>query len=714
MKNVLLTGVGGFLGVHFLKYYFANTDWHIIGLDSFKHKGTYSRLNEIEIPQDRFTLLKHDLSVPIDHQLENRIMNRRINERGIVVDRKIDAIINLASDSAVERSVQDPGWCWRNNCELIYNMLELARKVKPKVFFQCSTDEVYGDCSLESEGHHEWDIISPSNPYCLLPDTRIFTNNGWIEIKDLDILKDKITSKSSASSISFQKAHKKFKYNYCGNVRSIKTVVGQISATDEHKFFRMETHFSSGNGLKNIHGEPISLRPHRKIVEQPAKNLKKGDKVLCARYMPFPKETIKHDVDFARFLGYFIGDGSFSVKNKCVRLADQKLEYIEYYQSILKNLLGVSKKSSTGNFGNIYKHSSKDCWYLQFASENLRDMVDLSSKTKIVESSLNFDKNSVLSFIGGFFDAESHFRIVEKNILKSIACFQKSKRTLEVVQLLLHRVGVVSSIRETKKGYVLIISDSYSLKQICDNVPTKKKEIDFLLPKMQHKNWNKKFYWCRILEIQDKHYEGLVYDLEVLKHRNFIAEFFVVHNSASKAAQESLSISYWRSFGVPVVLTNCMNCIATMQDKEKFLPKIIWKIATDQPMDIYVDYDKDGNRLIGSRRYLHCENHADVFKFLIDKPFATYAKGDKFPDRYNVVGEVELNNLEMAEAVAKIMGKTLKPNFVSSESARPGYDRRYALKPGKLESVGWKRPVEFYDGLEKIVKWTLEHPWWVV
>ncbi|MCL5460166.1 GDP-mannose 4,6-dehydratase, partial [Loigolactobacillus coryniformis] len=69
--------------------------------------------------------------------------------------------------------------------------------------------------------------------------------------------------------------------------------------------------------------------------------------------------------------------------------------------------------------------------------------------------------------------------------------------------------------------------------------------------------------------------------------------------AASKAAQEALAISYWRTFDVPVVLTNCMNCIGTWQDKEKFLPKLIWKIATGQKMEIYADLRADGTTSIG-------------------------------------------------------------------------------------------------------------------
>jgi len=184
--------------------------------------------------------------------------------------------------------------------------------------------------------------------------------------------------------------------------------------------------------------------------------------------------------------------------------------------------------------------------------------------------------------------------------------------------------------------------------------------------------------------------------------------------AASKAAQESLAISYWRSFGVPVVITNCINMIAPMQDKEKFLPKLIWKIATNQEMEIYADPLPDGTHHNGSRFYTHCENHADALVWLSERPVAEYKKGAERPDRYNIVGETELNNLEMAQLVAEIMGKSLKYKLVASDSARPGYDRRYALDGSKLRNLGWKPPLDFRTGLERIVQWTLDRPWWLV
>ena len=169
-KRVLLTGVGGFIGAHCLEYFLDNTDWFIIGLDSWRHKGSHRRIEDVvsseklEKYKDRYQILKHDLSAPISPQLKNLIVDAKIDDRGNIVKKPVDYIINMASESAVERSAVDPVSCIRNNVELEINMLELARKVKPEIFFQVSTDEVYGEAQLD-QAHKEWDAIMPSNPY---------------------------------------------------------------------------------------------------------------------------------------------------------------------------------------------------------------------------------------------------------------------------------------------------------------------------------------------------------------------------------------------------------------------------------------------------------------------------------------------------------------------------------------------------------------------
>ena len=339
-RTVILTGIGGFIGAHCLEYFLKNTDWQIIGIDSFRHKGTYLRINEVVDSisdwSKRVSIYNHDLSVPIDSQLQF-----------LITHQKIDVIINMASDSAVERSLTYPHLCIKNNCDLIVNVLEMARIANPDIFIQISTDEVYGEAQVGTS-HKEWDVILPSNPY-----------------------------------------------------------------------------------------------------------------------------------------------------------------------------------------------------------------------------------------------------------------------------------------------------------------------------------------------------------------------------AASKAAQEAIAISYWRTFGTPVVITNCMNIIGERQDPEKFLPKLIQKIDQGQEMPIYGDNEQS----IGSRFYLHALNKASALVFIANHRPAKFPDSDR-PDRYNISdnsdGAKEIDNLQMAKLIASIMGKELKYKLVPSESARRGYDKRYALDGSKLINLGWKPPIAFRESLERIVKWTLENKHWMV
>lgn len=155
MKRLLLTGIGGSIGVHTMHHIFENTDWEVVGIDSFRHKGLVERISEMmrEHPKnwDRLTLITHDLSQPLTKNIERRIG-------------KVDYIINMASLSDVEDSIQNPVPFIKNNVDLAVNMLEYARRAKPEVFIQISTDEVYGATEVAHQ-HPEWSAIVPSNPY---------------------------------------------------------------------------------------------------------------------------------------------------------------------------------------------------------------------------------------------------------------------------------------------------------------------------------------------------------------------------------------------------------------------------------------------------------------------------------------------------------------------------------------------------------------------
>lgn len=180
--------------------------------------------------------------------------------------------------------------------------------------------------------------------------------------------------------------------------------------------------------------------------------------------------------------------------------------------------------------------------------------------------------------------------------------------------------------------------------------------------------------------------------------------------SGSKAAQEAIAISYWRTYGVPLVITNTMNMIGERQDPEKFVPMCISRIFHGQAVTVH---GKPGE--IGSRFYLHARNHADALLYLTKNMVpSAFDRGvvDR-PDRWNVRGEREIDNLELAEIIAEIMGKELRYQLEDFHQQRPGHDPRYALDDALLRSQGWAPPIPLFESLEKTIDWTMRHPEWL-
>jgi len=169
--------------------------------------------------------------------------------------------------------------------------------------------------------------------------------------------------------------------------------------------------------------------------------------------------------------------------------------------------------------------------------------------------------------------------------------------------------------------------------------------------------------------------------------------------SASKAAQEDIAFSYWRTYGVPIAITNTMNIIGETQDPEKFVPMVIKKILNEEVVQIHGSLDGR----IGSRFYLHARNQADGLLHVLGQDFPKY--GDAaMPLRLHIAGEREVNNLELAEMIASYVGKPLKYEVVDFHTSRPGHDLRYALDCTKIEDSGWKAPLPLEQSLEKTVK----------
>jgi dTDP-glucose 4,6-dehydratase len=171
--------------------------------------------------------------------------------------------------------------------------------------------------------------------------------------------------------------------------------------------------------------------------------------------------------------------------------------------------------------------------------------------------------------------------------------------------------------------------------------------------------------------------------------------------SASKSAAENICIAYENTYKTPVMIVNVMNAFGERQHQEKFIPNTINKIMKGETVIIHSGKDM----VPGSRFYIHARNIAAALLFLLEK--------GKTGEKYNIVGEKEVDNLELARFIAKTLDKELKYELVDFHSSRPGHDLRYGLDGEKMAEMGWKLPVNFEESLEKSIRWTVENPEWL-
>jgi len=172
--------------------------------------------------------------------------------------------------------------------------------------------------------------------------------------------------------------------------------------------------------------------------------------------------------------------------------------------------------------------------------------------------------------------------------------------------------------------------------------------------------------------------------------------------SASKSGAEQLCVAYHNTYQVPIMRINVMNAFGERQHVEKFIPKVIKKVLNGEKVEIHSYPDK---KKAGTRFYIHARNIAAGVLFLI--------KNGKIGECYNLTGEKEVSNLELAQFIAETLNKELIYEMVDFHSDRPGHDLRYGLDGAKMNEMGWKLPVGFEESLKRTVLWTLDNQKWL-
>lgn len=167
--------------------------------------------------------------------------------------------------------------------------------------------------------------------------------------------------------------------------------------------------------------------------------------------------------------------------------------------------------------------------------------------------------------------------------------------------------------------------------------------------------------------------------------------------SATKAGGEELCLAWANTYKVPVIISHTMNAFGERQHAEKFIPMSVRKILSGETVTIHADVSR---KISGSRFYIHCRNISSAVLFLLDRGVLR--------EKYNIVGEREVSNLEMAQRIAELLQKPLSYEMVDFDITRPGHDLRYALSGERMSSMGWVLPVTFDESLRRTIAWTAE------
>jgi dTDP-glucose 4,6-dehydratase len=173
--------------------------------------------------------------------------------------------------------------------------------------------------------------------------------------------------------------------------------------------------------------------------------------------------------------------------------------------------------------------------------------------------------------------------------------------------------------------------------------------------------------------------------------------------AASKAAAEEFVLAYANTYGIPVSITHTMNVYGPLQAGEKYIPSTIRKLLAGEQITVHADRTCTN---AGKRTYIHVSDVCAALGIVMRLP--------PQDDKYNIVGEREVDNLEVAKTVAKVLGVEGSYQLVDFHSSRPGHDLRYALDGSKLESFGFKHKYPFEKGIEDTVKWYLNNKEWFV
>jgi dTDP-glucose 4,6-dehydratase len=159
--------------------------------------------------------------------------------------------------------------------------------------------------------------------------------------------------------------------------------------------------------------------------------------------------------------------------------------------------------------------------------------------------------------------------------------------------------------------------------------------------------------------------------------------------SASKAASDHFVRAFYKTYGIPAIITNCSNNYGPVQHKEKFIPTIISKARNNQKIPVYGDG-------LNVRDWLFVHDHCEGINLVRQK--------GKIGEKYNIGGGTEVSNIELVKMILNVMNKP--ESLIEYVTDRPGHDRRYSINCDKItKELGYKPNYTLEQGIQKTLPW---------
>jgi dTDP-D-glucose 4,6-dehydratase/intein/homing endonuclease len=692
--KILLTGASGFIGSHFVEQILDRTNHEIISIDRLDSSGYHGRLHDLphwERHRKRVKNVFHDLKAAINDYVAYEIG-------------AVDFVFHLAAGTHVDRSISNPMEFVQDNVVGTCNLLDYCRnKVNIKGFF-------YFSCYDEK--------------------TRALTTNGLQRYDEIKIGDKVISINPKTKEIEEKEIKNIIVQQYDGPMIHFETNRMDLFVTPNHRMLVQDR--ANKNKVNFMEANELRKLTNKELVD--------------GEWIGQCNETINdkfYSEDLFYMVGAFLGDGF---------LATQISRFSNKSGLTKKERLKKARDSKTGRIIKTDKigdleFSSTICYRIFF---DVPEKDKCRARLEKSLTALGIDFHAHKGKAGEHIYFSSQYW---SNFLSQFGHGARNKFIpgwmLQAPRHLLQALfdGLIDSDGYRGKQWIQYTTTSeHLLAGICEIAIKLGRFPKFKLRDseniFQGRTIKGSAFYVHFPEenptigkqnAKEELYCGKIWCLTVDGNANFVAERNghlafcgntdevygpaapgVAHKetdrhratnpyAASKSGAESLVTAYGNTYRLPHIITNTMNVFGPRQHPEKFIPMVISKVMRGEKIVIHADPTRTKP---GSRFYIHAANVADGYLFLMDR----WKNGEV----YNLVGEREVDNLQLAESIALCVGKPLEYELVDFHSSRPGHDLRYALDGTKMKDMGWHPIDTFEQSIAKTVQWYMDNPKWLM